>query len=31
MAPALYSKYEQQLLDTQLESMADVVSCPRYS
>jgi hypothetical protein len=25
----LYAKYEQLLLETQLESMADVVSCPR--
>ena len=25
----LYSRYEQQLLETQLESMADVVTCPR--
>ena len=26
---SLYSRYEQQLLETQLESMADVVTCPR--
>ena len=25
----LYARYEQQLLETQLESMADVVTCPR--
>lgn len=26
---SLYARYEQQLLETQLESMADVVTCPR--
>ena len=26
---SLYSRYEQQLLETELESMADVVTCPR--
>ena len=30
VAEELYTRYEHQLLETQLESMADVVSCPRW-
>ena len=31
VTPELYQKYERILLETQLESMADVVLCPRLS
>ena len=30
VAEELYARYEHQLLETQLESMADVVTCPRW-